>query len=203
MPGGAAVSEERKSPVCDLVVSACRLADPLVQIVWIATAEEQAELRRRTASARIIFLEPHAGIERTMIGADVAITKATRITCLELSALGIPSISLSYGLNPVDDYRVARIRTNRTLRVRGLTETMLGGHITDALRESREGRTEPADLSYGRLRAVERLLWHIRKPTRSRPDPAGPEAIIEMSGREMSGREMACRADSSGHLDHT
>lgn len=38
-----------------------------------------------------------------MVASDVAITKATYNIGRELSVLGIPSISLSHGANPIDD----------------------------------------------------------------------------------------------------
>ena len=70
-----------------------------------------------------------------MVASDVVITKATRKTSFELNALRIPSISISFGLNPIDEHRVLRIPTNCALRARGLTPASLSEHLSRALSE--------------------------------------------------------------------
>src|SRR6185312_11967847 len=51
-------------------------------------------------------------LERIMVAMYVVITKATYVTGMELFALQIPSISLSFKLNPIDDSLSLRIPTN-------------------------------------------------------------------------------------------
>ena len=133
LPGGAAASLEANAPLMDLVVGAFDLLhQPQKALIWVAGTDASA-LKAKFANRDDIFvMPPHIDIERTMLAGDVAITKANRITTLELSALGVPSISISYGINPIDDSRVARIPTNEPLRARGLTPAILGDRITAA-----------------------------------------------------------------------
>lgn len=71
-------------------------------------AGPDSELARRAAGERrSIVVERDWAIERLMVAADVALTKMSRSTTLELRHLGIPQVGLSWRLNPIDD-RVAR-----------------------------------------------------------------------------------------------
>src|SRR5581483_6777083 len=163
-PGGAAQSSESNSPIFDIVLDAVRLlaGDPV--ILWVSPVIEHESLIARVCGrASVIFMEPHTNIERTMVAADIAITKGTRRTSFELNALGIPSISISYGLNPIDDYRVAQIPTNCALRARGLTAESLSRHMVNALRRGTCHCIVPGDAAAGRRAAVERILPYMRK----------------------------------------
>ena len=71
-----------------------------------------------------------------MVASDLAITKGNRNIVLELSALGIPSITISHGLNPIDDLRTSRINTNVTIQSRHIEAlnlaTIMNRMISDA-----------------------------------------------------------------------
>lgn len=155
LPGGASASSEDRAPLFDLVTSAIDLLDGDPVAVWVLPPEEQEKIRKhQTCRPDIVFMSPHFNVEKTMVAADVAITKATRTTSFELNALGIPSISISYGLNPIDDYRVAQIKTNRALRARGLTATSLSAHLTQAMKERAAGTVMLRNPARGRLATV-------------------------------------------------
>ena len=104
---------EQELPILDLVLNAFDLLenDPK-HMIWMA-GEDCALIQGRTASRENVIVQGYdPEIDRVMVAADVAITKSTRKTLFELSLLGVPSISISSGLNPVDDLRAARFSGN-------------------------------------------------------------------------------------------
>jgi hypothetical protein len=99
-------------------------------------------------------------MDRLMVACNLAIAKANRITLKELAALGIPSISISQGRNPIDDLLIERIATNTALNSRTVTVRTLMEAITDGLDQSRgharDSPISPLDCP-GARRAAERL----------------------------------------------
>lgn len=58
---------------------------------------------------------------RTMLVADVGITKGNRNLVLEMGKMGLPSITVDYGLNTIDSYRVRKCSWNQTIEYGDLT----------------------------------------------------------------------------------
>jgi hypothetical protein len=98
---------EAVAPALDLVVGAFdKLLANGATLVWVAG--QDVELVREAVGKRnAIVVEREWTIERLMVASDVALTKTNRTTVLELHHLGIPTINLSWGLNPIDD-RIVR-----------------------------------------------------------------------------------------------
>jgi hypothetical protein len=109
LPGGYATEE--KAPITDLVLRSFDLLDRATKrLIWVA-GSDAPDLRAKTASRDDIHvIERDWQIDRLMVASDVAITKANRKTVLELESLGIPSVALSAGLNPIDDVRARSCR---------------------------------------------------------------------------------------------
>jgi len=104
-PGG--FNTEQRAPAADLVLGAFHLLPGgAKRLIWIAG--EDLELLREKAGGRedVILRDHDWQIDRTMVASDVAITKATRTTNLELVSLGVPSVALCSGLNRTDETRV-------------------------------------------------------------------------------------------------
>jgi UDP-N-acetylglucosamine:LPS N-acetylglucosamine transferase len=134
LPSGSVTASEEKAPIFTLISQAIQLIDRPITTIWVLSETEQEMIKTQSKHVTdALFVRPRLDIERLMIAADIAITKATRKTTLELNALGIPSISISYGLNPIDDFRVPHIKTNRALRARGLSAHTLSAHIVQKL----------------------------------------------------------------------
>ena len=74
-----------------------------------------------------------------MVASDLVITKTNRMTVIELASLGIRTLSLSYGLNPVDEQCVAGLEGNETIAIAALTP----GRLRLAL-----ARPEPAAVRF-------------------------------------------------------
>ena len=132
---------EAMAPAYDAVVSAFdRLRQPDKHLVWLAGADEYLLKQRVSAHRRdLTILGTDWQIDRLMVASDLVITKANRMTVIELASLGIRTLSLSYGLNPVDEQCVAGLEGNETIAIAALTP----GRLRLAL-----ARPEPAAVRF-------------------------------------------------------
>jgi UDP-N-acetylglucosamine:LPS N-acetylglucosamine transferase len=163
IPGGAMLHSEALAPILDLVLRAYDgIDDPDKRLVWVAGGIDHALVSKRASDRPdIIVMKPHGTIARTMRAASVVITKANRMTTLECEAVGVPSISISFGNNPPDDNRVARIRSNTALRAKGLEPDVLRQCVSDSLSVRAPGI--PPEVLSARCRAVaDRLQHHLQ-----------------------------------------
>jgi hypothetical protein len=136
MPGSALMHSEAYAPTLDLILKAFDLLDePERHLVWITPETDAATVEQRfstRSNATLIRACPE--IDYIMLSCDVVLTKGNRITTLELAALSIPTISLSWGTNNIDDRRISRVSSNISLRARGLAPDLLAGFILEAVR---------------------------------------------------------------------
>jgi len=121
---------EKFSPIFDLVLAAFDyLGFANKWMVWIAAEDFQMLSARLRTRANVLLKEAEPQIDRVMVASDLAITKGTYSLTKELAHLGIPSISLSYGLEPLDERFAESLSTNKALKARttdanGLAECM-------------------------------------------------------------------------------
>jgi hypothetical protein len=142
-PGGWAT--EQREPVFDVLMRAFdALRIPAKLLLWLAGADYEALAQRCERRSDVVVRERDWQIGRLMVASDLAITKANRITVRELSALGIPSISISHGLNPIDDILIERVSTNLALDARTLSHKLLVNSMLEALRDSSGAPQAPA-----------------------------------------------------------
>jgi hypothetical protein len=107
---------EERAPLADLVAEAFdSLPHPHKQIIWIAGADYDTIGARFNGRPDIRVLREDWQIDRLMVASDAAITCCNRKTVLELEALGIPSVSVSFRLNPIDERRVAQLSRTRVV----------------------------------------------------------------------------------------
>lgn len=174
LPGGWAT--EQREPIADLLLPAfARLDRPRKLMCWVAGNDFEALLDLAKTSSDLQVFRKLWPIEQLMVASDLVIAKGNRITVLEASELGVPTISLSHGFNPIDDIIVSHIKTNLPLRVKGITSDYLAKSI-DAVLESREGQdhlgrrtTRPssiAELLLSEIKRVERLWEPSRRQQR-------------------------------------
>jgi predicted glycosyltransferase len=172
LPGGAAIHSEESAPLFDLVAGAFEALDSTEKrLLWVVDEPDYGVLATKASErTHISILKPHYDLSATMMASDLVITKGNRTPLLECEVLGIPSISISFGLNQVDDYRASRIRTNTALRGRGLSTSVLVGHMTRALGTSGSlSRKSVEESSRGRTAVAQRLLSILGK---GRPEVA-------------------------------
>ena len=122
---------EALAPAWDLVTGACAQL-PERQLVWLAGADYDA-LQTKGPAAGVTVIHEDWTIERLMVASDLVITKGSRTTLAELTALGVRSLSLSYGINPADDRRAPHYPGNRMLPAAELTAASLSDAIAEAL----------------------------------------------------------------------
>ena len=167
-PGGAAIHSEAASPILDLVLGAYEILDiPQKYLVWLTDGPDFDLVTARFGTrADLRVLKPRFDFTGTLLMADLVITKGNRLPLFECEALSIPSLSISSGHNPIDDYRVGQIRSNKALRRRGLTSTTLKMHMANALGSSlskvRPEIERALEVSQPRYAAAERLQYWLR-----------------------------------------
>ncbi|MGH9353064.1 MAG: hypothetical protein ACRD2G_13045 [Terriglobia bacterium] len=160
MPGSW---REAQAPVADLVVGAFdRLPFTRKCLVWL-TGPDYEVLRHRCGSRDDIILKKEDWqIDRLMVASDLAITRGTRTTLRELSALGIPSISLSHGLNWPDDVVASRIPSNTFLNAVETNCEALCNWIQKTLADAGPEAKE-SEWPAGIQGAVARLADHVER----------------------------------------
>ena len=117
---------EAQVPLAQLLLAAWdALPFPSKRLLWLA-GRDCASLRARCAGrADITVIEEDWQIDRLFAASDLLITKANRLTVYEAASLGLPSISISNGVNWPDDVAVARLRSNRALHLRRMSPDSL------------------------------------------------------------------------------
>ncbi|MDA1234309.1 MAG: hypothetical protein O3A53_05875 [Acidobacteria bacterium] len=103
---------EEKVPIFDAVMEAYDALDkPYKFLIWVAGSDHERLGTRLAGRQDVLVVEFDPVIERIMVAADVAVTKCTRKTHVELAALGTASVGLYGGLNSVDQVRVSKLAT--------------------------------------------------------------------------------------------
>ena len=149
---------ERVAPIMDEMIAAfdsLRVQNKL--LIWLA-GEDYSSLRRRKAvrgRQDIVVMRSDSPFDRLMVASDLAITKGNRNIVLELASLGVPSISITHGLNRIDDLRTSKIPTNLTVKADQLTTARLAEFMTQMIASGR-GRKR-AKLRDGTLKAARRI----------------------------------------------
>ena len=125
---------EQQAPMFRLVTSAVEKLDADNQsLIWIA-GQDYDDLHTQASESRYVSVARMGPcIDRLMVASDLVITKANRLTCLELSMLAVPSISISYGLNPPDDKVVSTIESNTHLTASETDAESLANTISQVL----------------------------------------------------------------------
>lgn len=129
---------EEQAPICDLLAGAFdALPLPTKRLVWIAGRDYELISRRFAGRPEVAVKQEDWHIGRLMVASDLVITKTTRSTIRELGALGIPSISLSHGLNWPDDVVANSISSNTALDARNADKETLARAIAERIAGSK------------------------------------------------------------------
>ena len=128
------------------------------RLLWVAGDPDYSSLLEKSRDRHdLMILSPITISHRPSMAADLVITKGNRLPLFECETLGIPSISISYGYNPVDDYRVSHIRTNIALRARGLEKSTLRDYMVKSL-------SRVSEIRHMVRRDVESQRWRLPEP---------------------------------------
>lgn len=157
LPGSVS---DQDQPIAPLVAPAFDKLGQGWRMIWLA-GEDAGELRERFQNQeRVLILDFDWQPERLMAAADVAITKATRKTGLELQWFGIPFVAITHGVNRVDDETAARMRGARLVKAQESSPDTLA----ELLRELAQQPCVPADSPKNPLldgRGAQRAAQHI------------------------------------------
>jgi hypothetical protein len=140
---GAWATEER-APIAQLVLPAFEsLGAPNKKLVWVAGREQQTLAARLQQTKDVLVVGGVSPVEALMVASDVVITKANRGTTLELAALEVPSISISYERNAIDEAALPRIPTNTPLLAAAIDASALADVLRQVIATSRVGGVPP------------------------------------------------------------
>lgn len=128
---------EERTPLLYAVLDAFESIMSPRRLCWLAGADY--ELIRTATEGRtdVLVLRQSDEIDRLMVASDVAITKSNRKTVFELQHFGIPTIAVTFGLNPGDDIAVAALSNVVRIHGAGLTGAALGRVISELLSSPR------------------------------------------------------------------
>jgi hypothetical protein len=131
IPGGFATEE--RAPIAGIVNSAWQSLPGEKRLIWLA-GKDQATLRTEFAAhVDVSIMEYCQCIEQVIVASDLVVTKGTRGTSLDAAALNVPTLSLSFGLNPIDDLLVPRMRSNLSLIGPAVSGATLARYICEIL----------------------------------------------------------------------
>ena len=137
MPGSCS---EEELPIVDLAVASFdAIAHRPKHLIWIAGADYEVIRGKLSLRSDVTVLRYDPLIDRVMVASDIVLSKGTRKTLFELSALGVPSISISGGGNAIDDARSRRFDLNVAISRETRPED-LAARLVDTSGPRRAGR---------------------------------------------------------------
>ncbi len=157
---------EEQAPIWDLVLSAFRRLSEPKELFWIAGQDYERLVPKVPRDLSVHIRRQDWEIDRLMVASDVAITKANRKTVLELESLGVPTLSLSNGINPIDDKRIAAVLTNATLNAASTSPDQLAAALVDAAQHFFPPQNPPDTGAH--FSAEDRIVHHLDTVRQSR-----------------------------------
>lgn len=143
VPGGG--SGEAEAPVADLILSAFfELSAPAKRLIFVTKRDFELVSLKTQGMTGVEVISYANPLERLIVASDVILTKATHGITLEAEACGVPTIALSYGLNPVDDVLTSRVPSNIHLYAHAVTPKILADYIAGITNIPFSTRPRPA-----------------------------------------------------------
>ena len=154
-------------PAADLLTEAWNaLPHSSKRLIWLAWRDYDSLKARFAGRPDILVLKEDWAIDRLMVASDLVITKGNRTTVCEAAFLGVPSISISAGVNWPDDVAIARVRSNSALRAGAVDAAALARLIAERIVGgwTPEGETPKWDGVAGAARAIAGHVERLRHP---------------------------------------
>lgn len=148
---------ESITPLAEQIEAALPLLDlPDVYVVWIAGDDVDALRERFAMKPRFLVKEYEESMDAWMAVCDLAVTKCNRKSALELLRLGVPSVAVSWGFNPIDDAWVKRHESICWVSAANLTPEHLASclHCVLAMEEASTGWQPGPDAADGNQRVL-------------------------------------------------
>lgn len=158
---------EEQAPIAKKVAEAYdRLDLPEKRLIWIAGTDSELVSRAFAGRPDVRVLEVCWPMDRLMIAADVAITKTNRMSVYELDALGIRSIAITFGLNPMDDAAVSRLDGVLILSGADMDAGILlegiRGQLADRVPRRKQTYITPQQCAPHLLAMIDRALAYVK-----------------------------------------
>lgn len=134
IPGGWA-TEERAPLAGQLIWAFNNLSVQNKSLVWVSNRDHHVLDSLANNAENIQVLKFTSEIAPVMAASDLIITKGNRGTLLEAADLGVPSLSVSYGHNVIDEILIPRIKNNTTLNAKAASGEALLSHIEHAAKK--------------------------------------------------------------------
>ncbi|MCS7264886.1 MAG: hypothetical protein NZ805_08655 [Armatimonadetes bacterium] len=129
------VCSETIAPAFQLVLEAFDILPfQKKMLIWIGGSDTTRLQKRVSNRADVLVKKSDWQIDRLMVATDLAITKANYTTVLELDALGVPSIALLHGHNPIDEIYAKQRKTVTPLDLYSLSAEALAQTVESILR---------------------------------------------------------------------
>jgi UDP-N-acetylglucosamine:LPS N-acetylglucosamine transferase len=147
---------ESTAPILELVAQTFVDLDVASKrLVWVAGEDYDLVRERLRNNPEALVVRRDWQMDRLMAATDVAITKANRMTVLELDSLGIPSVALSPKVNRIDDKIVGSLESVSFYELDRMDAQTLRQELCSLLGGARPEPAVAADR--GRAVAAERI----------------------------------------------
>jgi hypothetical protein len=127
-------ASEAKAPTAAIILAAFgQMKHTGKLLLWLSGREHEALSSMTSGMSNVRLIKQTDQMDVFLAASDIVITKANRGTVMEAANMGLPTISLSYGLNPIDDILVTRLRSNLQLHARATDGSTLCHYIEQIL----------------------------------------------------------------------
>lgn len=134
---------ESRAASLDLVLEAFdKIEYENKMILWLA-GNDVALVQDGIGERNARVIDRDWNMDRLMVASDVALTKMNRMTVYELQHLSIPTVSLSWSLNRIDDQAVRAFDGVLCLEAAKTTSAELAEAIEEVSKQQGSGRTMP------------------------------------------------------------
>lgn len=128
---------EARAPLLEMLVPAFEaLPYATKRLVWVAGDDTQAVCDRARSAANISVLRTCWPTDRLLVASDLVVTKTNRGSIMEAASLGVRTLSVTYGLNPIDELFARHIHSGIVLNYRGITSAILSNYLAAEIEHS-------------------------------------------------------------------
>jgi UDP-N-acetylglucosamine:LPS N-acetylglucosamine transferase len=130
-------SSEAKAPAAHAIFDAISRvrSGKATYTIWIAGKDTELVTELCASRSDIRVLRYSNEMDRVLAASDIVITKANRGTVMEAANMGRPTISITFGHNPIDDMLVTRLASNVTLNARATDSAVIASSIERVLND--------------------------------------------------------------------
>jgi hypothetical protein len=135
IPGAWAT--ETRAPLAQILAPAFELLnDPNKRLVWVAGDDFALVSDQLRGKPNVTVLRTCWPTDRLIVASDLVITKTNRGSIMEAASLGVRTLSITYGMNPIDELLARHIRSGCVLHHKGIDSSRLATVIASELTQT-------------------------------------------------------------------